>query len=91
MPRNLRRPLGEKVIDECVELTVLVFRANVSKDKVPHITALLERLQVAELLLRLAQDLRCISRAQYARAVELTTSIGKQASGWRRASAAPAS
>lgn len=40
---------------------------------------------------RLAQDLRCITRQQYSRAVELTTSIGKQAGGWRRASASPAS
>ena len=91
MPRNLRRQLGEKLVDEGVHLTVLVFRANVSRDKAPHLTALLERLQVAELLLRLSQDLRCINRQQYGKAVELTTSIGKQAGGWRRASASPAS
>ena len=91
MPRNLRHQLGEKLVDECVELTVLVFRANVARDKAPHLSALLERLQVAELLLRLAQDLRCINRQQYGRAIEFTITIGKQASGWRRASASPAS
>jgi hypothetical protein len=91
MPRNLRRQLGEKLVDECVDLTVLVFRANVARDKVPHLNGLIERLQVAELLLRLSQDLRCISKQQYGRAIELTIAIGKQASGWRRASASPAS
>lgn len=91
MPRNLRRQLGEKLVEECVELTVMIFRANVSTDKVSHLTDLLERLQVAELLVRLAQDLRCISREQYGKLIELTSAIGRQANGWRKSSAsAPA-
>jgi hypothetical protein len=91
MPRNLRRQLGEKLIEECVELTVMIFRANVARDKVEHLGKLLERLQVAELLVRLSQDLRCISREQYGKLIELTGSIGRQATAWRKSSAsAPA-
>ena len=84
MPRDFKRSIGEKISAECIEITVLVFRANVAQDKAPHLIELLERLQVAELMLRLSMDKRLISRPRYARAVELTTSIGKKANGWRR-------
>lgn len=90
MKRDVKQQLGGKLRDECLEVAVLIYRANVARDKAPYLLALVERLQVAELLLRLSCDLRCISQGQYARAVELTTSIGKQATGWRKKSAAPA-
>jgi hypothetical protein len=89
MQRDFKRTVGEKITTECIEITVLVFRANVAHDKGPHLMELLERLQVIELVIRLAMDKRLISRPGYARAVELTTSIGKQANGWRRAAARP--
>ena len=50
---------------------------------------LIERLQVAELLLRLSRDKRLISNVQYAKAVELTQSVGKQAGGWRKSALRP--
>lgn len=52
MPRDFRLSVGGKIRDECVELLVLIFRANSAADKTPHLGALVERLQVAELLLR---------------------------------------
>jgi len=91
MPRDFKASLGGKIRDEVVEITVLVFRANTAREKAPHLQGLIERLQVAELLLRLSRDKRLIAVKQYARAVELTTSIGKQASGWRRSATSPAS
>jgi hypothetical protein len=66
---------------------VLIYRANVARDKVPHLSELLERVQLAELLLRLSRDKRFVSTTQYARAIALTAAIGKQANGWRKASA----
>lgn len=89
MPRDLKRSIGEKISAECIEIMVLVFRANVAQDKAPHLLDLVERLQVAELLIRLAKDKRLISVSAYAQAVEMTTSIGKQANGWRRAASRP--
>jgi len=91
MPRDFKATIGSKLRDECVDIVVLIFRANVSRDKVPHLEGLIERLQVSELLLRLARDKRMISIGQYAKVVEMTTSIGKQAGGWRRSQASPAS
>lgn len=84
MPRDFKASIGGKLRDECVEIVVLIFRANTSREKAPHLESLIERLQVTELLLRLSRDKRLISTGQYAKTVELTTSIGKQASGWRR-------
>jgi len=49
---------------------------------------LLERLQVVELILRLSKDMRLISTKQYAQVVELTEEVGKQATGWKKHSAA---
>lgn len=89
MPREFKQSIGGTIRDECITITTLVFRANVSRDKAPHLLELVERLQVAELLLRLARDLRFISIPQYARAIALTASIGKQANGWRKAASSP--
>ena len=88
IPRDFKRLLGEKVREECVEMLVLIFRANIARNKTPHIEDLLERLQVVELLLRLCRDKRFISTGQYARAVEITDQIGRQATGWKRHSKA---
>ncbi len=87
VPRDYRS-MANKLREECVEIVLLVYRANSAINKVPHLTALLERLQVAELLFRLCKDLKCISVDQYAAAIELTNSIGKQTNGWRKHSAA---
>ena len=84
MPRDFKRSIGEKISAECIEITVLIFRANVAEDKSPYLNELQERLQVAQLLIRLGKDKRLISPAAFGKATELTTSIGKQATGWRR-------
>ena len=90
MPRDVKLQFGGALRDECVQITVLIFRANVARNKAPHLLEVLERLQVAELLLRLAHDLRFIGQKQYAAAIALTAQIGKQANGWRKHSASPA-
>lgn len=88
MPRDFKRSLGERIREECVDLVILIFRANCAKDKVPHLDQLLERLQVTELLLRLSRDKRFIATKHYAEAIALTSQVGKQATGWRKHSAA---
>lgn len=91
MPREFKQSIGGKLRDEAVEIVVLIFRANVAREKAPHINTLIERLQVAELLLRLSCDKRLISRPQYGKAIEISTRIGKQAHGWRKSAVSPAS
>jgi hypothetical protein len=87
MPRDVKATLGSTIRDECLRMLLLIAKANAAGDKVPHITALLEARETVELLLRTCHDKRFISHAQWARAVELTESIGKQAGGWRKQSA----
>lgn len=89
MQRDFKRSIGDKITVECIEITVLIFRANVAHEKATHLLELLERLQVAELMLRLAKDKKLISTEGYAKAIELTTSIGKQANGWRKSAMRP--
>lgn len=69
-------------------ITLLIFRANVAANKIPHIDQLLERLQIIELTMRLSRDMRFISIKQYATVIEYTDSVGKQAQGWRKQQAA---
>jgi hypothetical protein len=83
MPRDFKASLGGQIRNECVMLMVLIGRANVAKDKVPHLDAMLEGLQVVELLMRLSHDKRFISPKQWARSIELTNRIGAQTGGWR--------
>ena len=91
MRRNYKPIIGSKLCDECIEIDLLIFRANQAENKKPFLDKLIERLQVAELLLRVSKDKRLISTKQYAQAIELTTSIGKQATGWRRKFSTPVS
>lgn len=84
MQRDFKRTIGEKISTECTEIIVLVYRTNVAEDKSQHLTELIERLQVINPLLRLGFNKRKIDSRSYARAVELTTSIGKQATAWRK-------
>jgi hypothetical protein len=84
MPRDYKQHIGGKLRDIGIEATTLIFRANVARDKVPHLDTLIERLQEAELLLRLSRDKRLISTGQYSKDIEMTRAAGKQAGGWRR-------
>jgi hypothetical protein len=91
IPRDFKAGLGAKVRDECIEVMVLIARANAEKDKRPHLGSLVERIQVIEFLLRLFKEKRFISIPQHAAAILVTTSIGKQANAWNRSTAtAPA-
>ena len=90
MPRDVKQDLGKAISKECVQIVVLIFRANVARDKASHLVELIERLEVVNLLIRLSRDLRFISTKHYGAAIALTGSIGRQANGWRRAASSPA-
>lgn len=87
MPRSIKPVLGKHVSKSCLELVILIAKANAAKNKVPYLDTMIERLEELQIILRLCHDKRFISRAQYAKGVELTASVGKQANGWRNYSA----
>lgn len=83
MPRDVKGVVGNRVREVCFESVLLIMRANSAQDKRPHLTALLERIEEAQLIFRFCVEKRFISHDQYARTVKLTTSVGKQANKWR--------
>lgn len=90
IPRDLKAGLGAKMRDECIELLVLIARANAARDKAPHLVEIVERVQVVDFLLRIFKDKRFIGVKQHADAIQLTGSVGKQANGWKKNATAPA-
>lgn len=84
MPRSIKPILGAHMNKLCIRLVLLVARTNAARNKVPLLETLLERVSELEILLRLCRDKRYISTGQYAKAIELTTSVGRQANGWKK-------
>jgi hypothetical protein len=83
MNRDYRQILGGELRDHCLKITTLILRTNIAQVKEPYLLEIIERKETAELLIRLMCDLVLISRDDYAAAIALTASIGKQANGWR--------
>jgi hypothetical protein len=87
MERDFKHVIGKEIASESAKMLILVYRANVAENKVPHLTGLIEKVQMVEMLTRLSMDMGKISPGQYAGVISLTTSIGKQANGWKKNSA----
>ena len=66
MPRDYKQAIGSELRDQCLQMSLLVPRANIAQTKEPHLAGIIERKETLELLIRLSCDLRLISRAQYA-------------------------
>lgn len=84
MQRDYKFTLGKRLDEQCFELVMDVFRANTAEDKAPTIRKMRESVVAIELSMRLAEDLGRMPRKDYARAILLTGSIGKQLTGWLR-------
>lgn len=85
-PREYKYTLGQKLRDEVLELIVFIYRANSVADRSLHIAVIVERVQLVEVMLRLAHDLRVLSRGHYAGLAEMTDSLARQAQGWLKSS-----
>ena len=88
MPRTVKRALGEKITQHCVEMLDLMAMANATQRDVRagHIDQLLTRQRAMTVLLRVSHDARYISPKLWADSIELLGSIGKQAGGWLKSS-----
>ncbi|RIJ84970.1 four helix bundle protein [Ralstonia solanacearum] len=84
MERTFKRLIGEEIVRESSKLLILVYRANVAEDKVPHLANLVERVKLVELLIRLSFDMKKVSPKQYWAVTKLTESISKQATAWKK-------
>ena len=73
---------------EAIALVLEVYRANAAEDKVYHISQIVEKMQVLEMLVQMSFDLRILSPDNYAQCIELFEGLGKQAGGWKKSSVA---
>lgn len=79
-PRDYKFTIGQQLQETIVGLVVLIYKANTAKaERLIYVEQLLERIQVAELLIRLSQDMKLISKKDYGALVEMTQSLNKQA------------
>ena len=85
-PREYKYTLGQKLKDEVIELVVLIYRANSVQERQRHISAILERVQVVQLMIRLAHDMQILPRRHYAALAEMTDTLARQAGGWLKSS-----
>jgi hypothetical protein len=83
-PRDVKKLVGERLVDICLSLKSLVYLANKAGDKLDCLDELLLRQVQVETLLRISRDMRFISPEQYGKAIKLTSTVGRQASNWRR-------
>jgi hypothetical protein len=93
MPRSMKRILGEKVTQHCVDMLDLMALANASQReaRAGRIEELLTKQRAVTVLLRVSHDSRYLSPKLWAESIELLGSIGKQAGGWlKTANKAPA-
>lgn len=86
MPRNYKADFGAELRKRCMGLVMRTYEANTSLDKSPILRKMRQEVEAVNLSLRLAVDLRLISPGQYGKAITITESIGKQATGWQRKS-----
>jgi hypothetical protein len=62
-PRDYKFTIGQQLQETIVGLVVLIYKANTAKaERLIYIERLLENIQVTELLIRLSQDMRLISK-----------------------------
>ncbi|MCY1359500.1 hypothetical protein D9M69_460740 [compost metagenome] len=83
IPRDLKLVVGSKIRDECLQVMVLIGRANMATDKRTHLNRLLESVWMINHLLRALTNLGIISHGQHAKAMKITASIGRQANAWK--------
>jgi len=83
-PRDFKFTLGTQLRNECTDLILNIYRANSTRDKVPHIEQIQEKIQVIKLILRLSRDMNFLSTKSFSEISELIHSVSKQSHGWKQ-------
>lgn len=84
--REYKYTLGQDMKRDALHLVRNIYRANKSKDKTGHLEAFLDDFELLRLEIRLCADMKILSVKKLAELAELMDSIGKQITGWRKAS-----
>jgi len=84
MPRNSRFTLGQKIIDEMLEIAMMISWANRERDKRRTLWEIDGKLDQLRLLIRLAKDLTLLNYQSYGQMSERITEIGRLLGGWTK-------
>ena len=82
MKREYRYTLGEELKREMTQLMMCVYRANLTRDKEPHILRAREHIETVKLQVRLLRDLHQLPVKNMARMTLQYETISKQLSAW---------
>ena len=83
--RQMRPTLGKILIESTVDLVGKVCKANAAREKYQHLTDALELVESIAAMWQAAHEVRLINITAFAKAIELTECIARQAAGWRKA------
>lgn len=84
VPRDCRYSIGQELRKKIMEIIVLIYRANRTRDKLSTIVKMRESLLEVQVYIRLMSDMKYISERKYINFVEQTTSMSKQLSAWEK-------
>jgi hypothetical protein len=87
-PRSFRFTLGERLSGHGLDILSLLTEAAYATSKDELLAQANRKINSARLLLRLAADLKVLSRDAYAFAAERLDEIGRMTGGWRKAARA---
>lgn len=89
MPRGVKRSLGEKISQHCIDMLDEMALANATKrgERAMHVEKLLAHQRTLTVLLRVSHDNRYVATKVWAESVQLLDSIGKQGGGWLKSAA----
>jgi hypothetical protein len=86
-PKDLQYTLGERIKNEAIALTEMIYQVNVSEDvpdKIRQLRHLCVKVETLRLLLRICYDMRLYNLEVYIRFNEQVEDISKQLNGWRK-------
>jgi hypothetical protein len=84
LTREYKYTLGEKLKNETLEMLMLVYRANSTKEKHDTIQKAREQIEMVRLLLRVLKDLNQISVNSFVRVNQQVENVSKQLTGWQK-------
>ena len=85
LPRGVKQLFGERLVDESLNMMVTMRHANIAREsaKVPLLEELLDRLEIAQAILRVLRELGHLPNSVFSEGLPLVASIGKQATALR--------
>ncbi len=84
--KEYKYTLGQDMKRDALRLIRSIYRANKHKNRVEHLEAFLDELELLTLEIRLCVDMKLLPIKKQAQLSGLLERIGKQVIGWRNAS-----